>query len=140
MDGKIGAMSYVVEVDQSGKIGEKSKPKKFLMVSMPMREGRREELRLPRGFGCETGKPRCIPIAPTKSSLLWSKRKTNARLTPQRPGLLHLLRLLTVEGLSLEQAVVRTRVDVGPDPTFKSVAGYYPLDRGSLVPFRARGF
>jgi len=26
MDGKIGAMSYVVEVDQSGKIGEKSKP------------------------------------------------------------------------------------------------------------------
>lgn len=45
--------------------------------------------------------------------------------------LLDLLRLLAVEGMSLEQAVTLTYRDVGPDPTFGSMPGYYPPDRGS---------
>lgn len=60
-------------------------------------------------------------------------------LTHNDQALLHLLRLLTVEGLSLREAVARTRLEVGPDPTFGSVPGYYPAERGDQrVAIRAR--
>lgn len=55
-------------------------------------------------------------------------------------ALLNLLRLLTVEGLSLKQVVEGNRAEVGPDPTFGSLASYYPPHRGGLIPFRATGF
>ncbi|RME46867.1 MAG: hypothetical protein D6791_07235 [Chloroflexi bacterium] len=45
-------------------------------------------------------------------------------------ALLHLLRLLTVEGLTLEAAIARTRLEIGPDPTFRSEPGYFPADQG----------
>ncbi len=45
-------------------------------------------------------------------------------------ALLGLLRLLTVEGLPVDQAVSRTRMEVGPDPTYGSEPAYYPADRG----------
>lgn len=53
-------------------------------------------------------------------------------------ALLHLLRELTIEGLSIEQAVTRTRAKVGSDPDFKSIAQYYPLNKGDLTPFHAK--
>lgn len=51
-------------------------------------------------------------------------------LTHNDQALLHLLRLLTVEGLPLREAVARTRLEMGPDPTFGSVPAYYPADQG----------
>ncbi len=46
-------------------------------------------------------------------------------------ALLQLLRSLTVDGLSVEQAVAVTRDAVGPDPTFNSVPAYYPSNQGA---------
>ncbi|HID85855.1 MAG TPA: hypothetical protein EYP55_00555 [Anaerolineae bacterium] len=40
--------------------------------------------------------------------------------------ILHLLRLLTVERVPLGLAVTRTVLEIGPDPTYKSVLTYYP--------------
>lgn len=51
-------------------------------------------------------------------------------LTHNDQALLYLLRMLAVEGLSVEQAVARTRVDIGPDPALGSLPNYYPPERG----------
>lgn len=48
-------------------------------------------------------------------------------------AILHLLHALTVEGLTVEQAVERTMNEVGPDPTYKSVLTYYPPERGGYA-------
>ncbi len=45
-------------------------------------------------------------------------------------ALLYLLRLLSVEGLPLDQAVTRTRLEIRPDPVFRSIPVYYPLSQG----------
>ena len=45
-------------------------------------------------------------------------------------ALLHLLRLLTVDELPIEQAVLHTRFEIGPDPTFNSIPTFYPFDQG----------
>ena len=48
-------------------------------------------------------------------------------------AILHLLHALTVEGLTVEEAVERTMSEVGPDPTYKAVLTYYPPERGGYA-------
>jgi hypothetical protein len=47
-------------------------------------------------------------------------------LTYNDETILYLLHLLTVEQVPLGLAVTRTMLEVGPDPTYKSVLTYYP--------------
>ena len=45
-------------------------------------------------------------------------------------AILHLLRALTLEKLTVKQAMEKTMNEVGPDPTFRSILTYYPQREG----------
>jgi len=48
-------------------------------------------------------------------------------------AIIHLLYLLTAEGLTVEQAVEKTMSEVGPDPIYKSILTYFPPERGGYT-------